>query len=118
MKKKWMAVITAMVMMAMLLTACGGGVSDKTYETLQQNWKALTEFYNQIASEYNTMTSDGTMERDEAFETLMNQAADLLEEIQNTPKADLTEDKAIELNDKMIKVQEDMTSALGMELVD
>ena len=119
MKKKWIAMITAVVMVVTLLTACGGnGVSDKTYETVQQNWKSLTEFYNQVAAEYNTATSNGELERDEAFENLMNQAADMLEEIQSTPRDGLTEEKAIEINDKMIKIQEDMAEALDVNLVE
>lgn len=119
MKKKWIAMMTAVLMTMTLLTACGGnGVSDKTYETVQQNWKALMEFYNEIASAYNTATSNGEIERDETLEGFMNEAADVLEEIQKTPRADLTEEKAIEINDKMIRLQEELAETFDVNLVD
>lgn len=120
MKKKFAAFFTTVVMVATLLTACGGdtGVSDETYNTLKTNWASMTSFYNETAAAYNEACSNGQIERDADFEELMNQAAAILEEMNNTPREDMTEEKAIEMNDNLIRLQEEMAESLGVNLVE
>ena len=88
----------------------GTPVSDETFGILQQNWAALTEFYNETATDYN----NGVYEKNEDFEKVMNQAADILEQIQTISRDGLTEEKAVEINDTMILIQEQMAEFLGL----
>lgn len=88
----------------------GTPVTDETFAILQQNWTTLTEFYNQVATAYN----NGEIEKSEDFEAMMNQAADILEQIQNISRDDLTEEKAVEINDTMINIQDTFGEALGL----
>lgn len=120
MKKKYITFITVVLMVVTLLTACGGdtGISDETYTTLKENWTILAELYNQVAADYNAAYSNGQIERDESFENLMNQAAEVLEQLNSTPRDDLTEEKAVEINNTMMRIQEEMAEALGIELVE
>lgn len=89
----------------------GTPVSDETFGILQENWSKLTDFYNEVATSYN----NGEIEQNEDFEKLMNQAADILEEIQNISRDDLTEEKAVEVNEAMLLVLEGLGQALGLE---
>lgn len=88
----------------------GTPVSDETFGILQQNWATLTDMYNQVATSYN----NGEIEKNEDFEKLMNQAADILEQIQVISRDELTEEKAVEVNDTMILIQEELAEALGL----
>lgn len=88
----------------------GTPVSDETFGILQQKWATLTEMYNQVATSYN----NGEIEKNEDFEKLMNQAADILEQIQVISRDELTEEKAVEVNDTMILIQEELAEALGL----
>lgn len=120
MKKKLIAIVTALFMAATLLTACGGdtGVSDETMATLTENWRSLTEFYNENAAWYNEACASGEMERNEAFEALMNQTQELMTQMNNTNPDELTEEKAVEMNNTMMRLQQEMCDALGIELAD
>lgn len=136
MKKKFAAILMASVMAATMFTACGdtpapssaenneqsdaaeATVSDETFAIVQQNWASLTNFYNEAAMAYNTATSNGELERDENFENLMNQAADVLEQIQSLSQAELSEEEAVQLNDTMIGIQEQMSELLGVPLTE
>lgn len=88
----------------------GTPVSDETFGILQQNWATLTDMYNQMATAYN----NGEIEKNEDFEKLMNQAAEILEQIQVISRDELTEEKAVEVNDTMILIQEGLGEALGL----
>lgn len=88
----------------------GTPVSDETFGILQQNWATLTDMYNQVATAYN----NGEIEKNEDFEKLMNQAAEILEQIQVISRDELTEEKAVEVNDTMILIQEGLGEALGL----
>lgn len=88
----------------------GTPVSDETFGILQQNWATLTDMYNQMATAYN----NGEIEKNEDFEKLMNQAAEILEQIQVISRDELTEEKAVEVNDTMILIQERLGEALGL----
>lgn len=93
-------------------------VSDETFAILQQNWASLTSFYNEAATAYNEGVSNGTLERDESFENLMNQAAEILEQMQTVSQTDITQEQAVELNDTMIAIQEQMAEAMGISLAE
>lgn len=96
----------------------GTPVTDETFEIMQQNWASLTGFYDQIAITYNDAVNNGEIERNEEFEALMNQAAEILEQMQFVSKEELTQEKAVELNDAMILLQEQMSEAIGVELAE
>ncbi len=119
MKKKFVTFITA-IFMVVTLAACGGdtGVSEETYTTLKENWMSLAEFYNQVSTDYNTAYNNGEIERDADFEKLMNEIADALQEMNNTAKDDLTEEKAVEMNNTLIRLQKEMADAVGAELIE
>ncbi len=86
----------------------GTPVSDETFGILQENWATLTDIYNQVATAYN----NGEIEKNEDFEKLMNQAADILEQIQNISRDDLTEENAVEVNETMILILQGLQEAL------
>lgn len=96
----------------------GTPVTDETFEILQTNWASLADFYNQAAEAYETAVNNGELERDEDFEALMNQAAEILEQIQGVSQDSLTQENAVEINDTMILIQEQMSEALGVELTE
>lgn len=88
----------------------GTPVTDDTFAILQQNWDTLSDFYNQVAVAYN----NGEIEESEDFKALMNQAVEILEQIQNISRDDLTEEKAVEINNTMISIQDTFLEALGL----
>lgn len=88
----------------------GTPVSDETFGILQQNWDTLSDIYNQVATAYN----NGEIEKNEDFEKLMNQAMEILEQIQNISREDLTEENAVEVNNTMMLILERLGEALGL----
>ena len=63
-----------------------------------------------MATAYNS----GEIAKDEDFEKLMNQAADILEEIRNISRDELTEESAAEVNDTMMLILEGLGETLGL----
>lgn len=137
MKKKLAAILMTAVMAATLLTACGDApetndavsaapevsadgsmISEETYNILKENWTSLANLYNEAAAIYNEAAGSGEMERDESFENLMNQVSETLQQMNTISPEELTQDKAVEINDTMIRLQEEMAEALGIELID
>lgn len=88
----------------------GTPVSDETFGILQENWSTLTNYYNEVATAYN----NGDIEQNDDFENLMNQAADILEQIQVISRDELTEENAVAVNDTMIEILDAMQAALGV----
>lgn len=88
----------------------GTPVSDETFGILQENWAVLAESYNQVTTAYN----NGEIEKSEEFENLLKKAMEILEQIQNISREDLTEEKAVEVNNTMILIQESIGEALGL----
>lgn len=97
MKKKILAVVLAGVMAMSMLTACGGSAetaetadvettedaasdeacSDETFATLQDNYAIMVDAYNQVKDLYESDEIAGDAE----IEDLMNQAADVINEM-------------------------------------
>lgn len=137
MKKKFAAIFMTAVMAATLLTACGDApktndtgsaapevsadgsmISEETYNILKENWTSLANLYNEAAAFYNEAAGSGEIERDDDFENLMNQTAEILEQMNTMSPEELTQDKAVEINDTMMRLQEEIAEALGIELID
>lgn len=100
------------------VSADGSMISEETFQILKENWTSLANLYNQAAVIYNEAVGSGEMERDESFENLMNQVSEALEQMNAISPEELTQDKAVEINDTMIRLQEEMAEALGIELID
>lgn len=75
----------------------GDTVSDETFAILQDNYKLLTETYNAVAEAYNSDEIAANAE----IESTMTEAADIIEEMGNIDKAELTESDAEDLNEAM-----------------
>lgn len=80
--------------------AAGDIVSDEDFATLQGNYNILTELYNAVATRYNS----GDIQKDAELETALNQAHDIIEQLGNVKQEDLTQDKAVELNNAMFEL--------------
>ena len=118
MKKKILAVVLAGVMAMSMLTACGGSAettetadvettedaasdeacSDETFATLQDNYAVMVDAYNQVKDLYESDEIAGDAE----IEDLMNQAADVINEMGEISQDTITELDAETLNDTML----------------
>ena len=110
MKKKILAVVLAGVMAMSMLTACGGSAetaettetadvettedaasdeacSDETFATLQDNYAVMVDAYNQVKDLYESDEIAGDAE----IEDLMNQAADVINEMGEISQDTITE---------------------------
>ena len=110
MKKKILAVVLAGVMAMSMLTACGGSAetaettetadvettedaasdeacSDETFATLQDNYAVMVDAYNQVKDLYESDEIAGDAE----IEDLMNQAADVINEMGEISQDAITE---------------------------
>ena len=117
MKKKILAVVLAGVMAMSMLTACGGSAetaettetadvettedaasdeacSDETFATLQDNYAVMVDAYNQVKDLYESDEIAGDAE----IEDLMNQAADVINEMGEISQDTITEADAETLN--------------------
>lgn len=125
MKKKILAVVLAGVMAMSMLTACGGSddttetadvettedaasddaasdeaCSDETFGTLQDNYAVMVDAYNQVKELYESDEIAGDAE----IEDLMNQAADVINEMGEISQDTITESDAETLNGAMLDI--------------
>ena len=123
MKKKILAVVLAGVMAMSMLTACGGSAetaettetadvettedaasdeacSDETFATLQDNYAVMVDAYNQVKDLYESDEIAGDAE----IEDLMNQAADVINEMGEISQDAITEADAETLNGAMLDI--------------
>ena len=118
MKKKLLAVLLTGVMAMSMLTACGGSdetttgaatedvsaastdgemCSDETFSALQDSYASMTEAYNAVKELY----ENDAIAADEAIEDVMNQAADVINQMGEISQDSITEEDAVVLNDSM-----------------
>lgn len=125
MKKKILAVVLAGVMAMSMLAACGGSddttetadvettedaasddaasdeaCSDETFGTLQDNYAVMVDAYNQVKELYESDEIAGDAE----IEDLMNQAADVINEMGEISQDTITESDAETLNGAMLDI--------------
>lgn len=120
MKKKILAVVLAGVMAMSMLTACGGSTettetadvettedtasdeacSDETFATLQDNYAVMVDAYNQVKDLYESDEIAGDAE----IEDLMNEAADVINEMGEISQDAITEADAETLNGAILDI--------------
>lgn len=130
MKKKLLAVLLTGAMVMSMLTACGGGseetstdaatedvvedstddvaedsadgemCSDETFSALQDNYASMVEAYNAVKDLYES----DEIEADASIEDVMNQAADVINEMGEISQDTITEADADTLNSAMLDI--------------
>lgn len=127
MKKKLLAVLLTGAMVMSMLTACGGGseetstdtsaeevveedtaedsaadgmCSDETFSALQDNYASMVEAYNTVKDLYES----DEIEADASIEEVMNQAADVINEMGEISQDTITEEDAETLNSAMLDI--------------
>ena len=127
MKKKLLAVLLTGAMVMSMLTACGGGseetstdtsaeevveedtaedsaadgmCSDETFSALQDNYASMVEAYNSVKDLYES----DEIEADASIEEIMNQAADVINEMGEISQDTITEEDAETLNSAMLDI--------------
>ena len=137
MKKKILAVVLAGVMAMSMLTACGGSAetaettetadvettedaasdeacSDETFATLQDNYAVMVDAYNQVKDLYESDEIAGDAE----IEDLMNQAADVINEMGEISQDTITEADAETLNGAMMDILDGLSGIVdAMEVL-
>lgn len=83
-----------------LVDGTGEMVSDENFAILQENYGVLVDTYNAVADAYNS----GAFEADADFETAMNEAADVIEEMGTIEQDSLSEEDAETLNEYIIEI--------------
>lgn len=139
MKKKLLAVLLTGVMAMSMLTACGGSdetttgaatedvsavstvstdgemCSDETFSALQDNYAAMTEAYNAVKELY----ENDAIAADEAIEDVMNQAADVINQMGEISQDSITEEDAVTLNSAMADILDALSSVVdGMTMTE
>ena len=136
MKKRLLAVLLTGVMAMSMLTACGGSdetttgaatadvaeastdgemCSDETFSTLQDNYAAMTEAYNAVKELY----ENDAIAADEAIEDVMNQAADVINQMGEISQDSITEEDAATLNSAMLDILDALSSVVdGMTMTE
>lgn len=82
--------------------AADGAVSDATWADLQDMYAKLVEAFNATADLYN----DDSVEADAEIEDALNTAKDLMEQIGDVDRVDVTEENATEWVDAMLAVND------------
>lgn len=122
MKKKLLAVLLTGAMVMSMLTACGGDseetstdavtknvtadstdgemCSDETFSTLQDNYASMVEAYNSVKDLYES----DEIEADASIEDIMNEAADVINEMGEISQDTITEEDAETLNSAMLDI--------------
>ena len=123
MKKKLLAILLTAAMVMSMLTACGGGseettatdtetenvtedsadgemCSDETFSALQDNYASMVEAYNAVKDLYES----DEIEADASIEDVMNQAADVINEMGEISQDTITEADADTLNSAMLDI--------------
>ena len=132
MKKRLLAVLLTGVMAMSMLTACGGSdetttgaatedvsvastvstdgemCSDETFSILQDNYATMTDAYNAVKDLYE---NDG-IAADEAIEDVMNQAADIINQMGEISQDSITEEDAVTLNSAMVDILDALSSVV------
>ena len=87
-------------------------IDDETFAQLQDIYSNLVELHTTVADAVN----DGTIEADAETVDLLNQAADVIEEMGDIEQADFTdEDEAIQLVDSMSKMADGLAAVAGVD---
>lgn len=87
-------------------------IDDETFAQLQDIYSNLVELHTTVADAVN----DGTIEADAETVDLLNQAADVIEEMGNIEQADFTdEDEALQLVDSMSKMADGLAAVAGVD---
>lgn len=129
MKKKLFAVLLTGAMVMSMLTACGGSdetttdaateavsaaatdgemCSDETFSALQDNYATMTEAYNAVKDLY----ENDAIAADEAIEDVMNQAADVINQMGEISQDSITEEDAVTLNSAMVDILDALSSVV------
>ena len=87
-------------------------IDDETFAQLQDIYSNLVELHTTVADAVN----DGTIEADAETVDLLNQAADVIEEMGDIEQSDFTdEDEAIQLVDSMSKMADGLAAVAGVD---
>lgn len=87
-------------------------IDDETFAQLQEIYSNLVELHTTVADAVN----DGTIEADAETVDLLNQAADVIEEMGDIEQADFTdEDEALQLVDSMSKMADGLAAVAGVD---
>lgn len=87
-------------------------IDDETFAQLQDIYSNLVELHTTVADAVN----DGTIEADAETVDLLNQAADVIEEIGDIEQTDFTdEDEALQLVDSMSKMADGLAAVAGVD---
>lgn len=138
MKKKLLAVLLTGAMVMSMLTACGGGseetaadtatedvaeeeatdgemCSDETFSALQDNYASMVEAYNAVKDLYESDEIEG----DAAIEDVMNEAADVINQMGEITQDTITEEDADTLNSAMLDILDALSNLVdGMTVAE
>lgn len=137
MKKKLLAVLLTGVMAMSMLTACGGSeettadtaaedvaeeettdgevCSDETFSALQDNYASMVEAYNAVKDLYESDEIEG----DAAIEDIMNEAADVINQMGEITQDTITEADADTLNSAMLDILDALSNLVdGMTVAE
>ena len=120
MRKKILTVLLAGMMAMSTLAACGDAEettdvkttaessADETFETLQDNYATMVDCYNEVKDLYES----DEIAADEDIENLMNEAADVINEMGEISQDSITEKDAEDLNGAMVDILEGLSAAV------
>ena len=83
-------------------SAADGMCSDETFSALQDNYASMVEAYNAVKDLYES----DEIEADDSIEDVMNQAADVINEMGEISQDTITEEDAEVLNDSILALLE------------
>jgi major membrane immunogen (membrane-anchored lipoprotein) len=90
MKKIKSLLMAFMIVAVFALTACGGGISDETWNTIQYDYAQVSEMHNKIVEYCNENGFDETTELGQAI----NASADVINKAGETDRDDLDDESA------------------------
>ena len=136
MKKRLLAVLLTGVMAMSMFTACGGSdetttgaatedvaeastdgemCSDETFSALQESYASMTEAYNAVKELY----ENDAIAADAAIEDVMNEAADVINQMGEISQDSITEEDAATLNSAMLDILDALSSVVdGMTMTE
>ena len=82
--------------------------ADETFETLQDNYATMVDCYNEVKDLYES----DEIAADEDIENLMNEAADVINEMGEISQDSITEKDAEDLNGAMVDILEGLSAAV------
>ncbi|WP_432409397.1 hypothetical protein [Wukongibacter sp. M2B1] len=88
MKKMKVLIMGFVMVIALSLTACGGGISDETWNKLQDDYTQLVEMHNKVVDycEANDLV--------DSMQEVLNTSADIINEAGETEREDLDKESA------------------------